>query len=169
MHGTDFHCDTDLTGFAVTEKYDGVRVFWDGSKLITRQGKVLHAPSWFTAALPLTPLDCELWAGYGARTKVNAFMASKNPDWTGMRLMVFDSPTVAGGYSTRHAALCKVLKDCAYADPVSMQTCFGKASIPAMLREVTSRGGEGLVCYRPGYPYTPGRSNNVVKVKPQFL
>ena len=45
----------------MTEKYDGVRVFWDGGSLFTRDGKRINVPSFFTESLPNTSLDCELW------------------------------------------------------------------------------------------------------------
>ena len=41
----------------MSEKFDGVRVFWTGRKLITRQGHPIHAPSWFTESLPGQALD----------------------------------------------------------------------------------------------------------------
>ena len=56
---------TDLTDWWVSEKYDGVRGFWDGRTLRTRGGERIAAPPWFTAGWPATPLDGELWAGRG--------------------------------------------------------------------------------------------------------
>jgi hypothetical protein len=55
-----------LTDYWVSEKYDGVRGFWDGRTLRTRGGERIAAPAWFTAGWPATPLDGELWAGRGA-------------------------------------------------------------------------------------------------------
>ena len=56
-----------VSGYLVSEKYDGVRAIWDGSKLLSRQGNPIHAPNWFTEPLPKgVVLDGELWAGYGA-------------------------------------------------------------------------------------------------------
>jgi DNA ligase-1 len=53
--------DTDLTGWWMSEKLDGVRAWWDGQKFLSRQGNVYYAPDWFTAGLPNVPLDGELW------------------------------------------------------------------------------------------------------------
>src|SRR5690242_11932689 len=56
----------DPTGWWMSEKYDGVRGYWDGHKLWTRQGNLIHAPDYFLAELPPdTALDGELWVGHG--------------------------------------------------------------------------------------------------------
>ena len=45
----------------MSEKFDGVRVFWDGRKLHTRQGRELHVPESWSSQLPQIALDGELW------------------------------------------------------------------------------------------------------------
>ena len=56
----------DPTGWWMSEKYDGLRGYWDGRKLWTRQGNLIHAPDYFLAELPRDiALDGELWLGYG--------------------------------------------------------------------------------------------------------
>src|SRR3984885_8336953 len=52
---------TDLSGWWMSEKLDGVRAYWDGKQFLSRQGNVYHAPDWFVAGLPPVPLDGELW------------------------------------------------------------------------------------------------------------
>ncbi len=44
--------DTDLTGWWMSEKLDGVRAWWDGQQFLSRLGNVYHAPDWFVAGLP---------------------------------------------------------------------------------------------------------------------
>ena len=51
----------DLTDWWMSEKLDGVRAYWDGKRFLSRQGNEYHAPEWFVAGLPATPLDGELW------------------------------------------------------------------------------------------------------------
>src|SRR5690606_1286923 len=55
----------DVADYWVSEKLDGVRAYWDGQQLISRQGNRFNAPPWFTANFPDTPLDGELWGGRG--------------------------------------------------------------------------------------------------------
>src|SRR5712675_1526836 len=56
-------CATDPTGWWLSEKLDGVRAYWDGRQFLSRQGNLFHAPDFFVAGLPATPLDGELWLG----------------------------------------------------------------------------------------------------------
>ena len=39
----------DPAGYLVSEKLDGVRGYWAGTKLLTRGGTIVNAPAWFTA------------------------------------------------------------------------------------------------------------------------
>ena len=41
-----------ISGWLMSEKLDGVRAIWTGSKLIIRNGNEFHAPAWFLAQLP---------------------------------------------------------------------------------------------------------------------
>ena len=52
---------SDLSGWWMSEKLDGVRAYWDGRQFLSRQGNLYHAPDWFIKGLPQVPLDGELW------------------------------------------------------------------------------------------------------------
>ena len=52
---------TDLSGWWMSEKLDGVRAYWDGKQFLSRLGNLYHAPDWFVEGLPDVPLDGELW------------------------------------------------------------------------------------------------------------
>ena len=54
----------DLTGWTVSEKLDGVWAIRCGERLISRQGKEIHAPAAFVAAMPEN-VPGEIWAGRG--------------------------------------------------------------------------------------------------------
>ena len=41
-----------LQDYWVSEKYDGVRGYWDGRQLLSRGGIPIKAPAWFTAGWP---------------------------------------------------------------------------------------------------------------------
>ena len=47
----------DVALYLVSEKLDGVRAFWDGQALRTRNGHTIQVPSWFVARFPAQPLD----------------------------------------------------------------------------------------------------------------
>jgi DNA ligase-1 len=45
----------------MTEKFDGVRLYWSGTAFYTRQGKELQVPESMRSQMPVVPLDGELW------------------------------------------------------------------------------------------------------------
>ena len=104
----------DPTGWWVSEKYDGLRAYWDGQKLWTRKGNLIHAPDYFLAELPRdTVLDGELWIGHGKFEETISIVRSEAPDdrWKQIRYMVFDAPQIKGLFEQRmeflHATLSK--------------------------------------------------------------
>ncbi len=169
MHGFDFdRNDGDLSGSYVVEKLDGWRVRWTGTRLFLRSGKAVNAPDWFTEGLPRRILDCELWAGRGARDEVSRAVASKAGNWRSLRLMIFDAPTVAGDFALRHAAMMR-LDLGEFAEVVPMEVLPSMDSLPQMLERVVSKGGEGLMIHRRGRSYRAGRVDGLLKFKPQHL
>ena len=45
----------------MSEKYYGIRAFWDCQKLYTRTGRIIKTPIFFVEDWPSIPLDGELW------------------------------------------------------------------------------------------------------------
>jgi DNA ligase-1 len=90
--------DVDLTDWWVSEKLDGVRAYWDGSQFISRLGNVYHAPDFFVAGLPKTPLDGELWLGRKAFQRCVSIVRrqDKSEHWRSIRFLVFDLPSAPG-------------------------------------------------------------------------
>src|SRR5687767_11508033 len=87
----------------MSEKLDGWRAYWDGGRLLSRQGYVITCPKWFTSTLPNhITLDGELWMGQGTtHVNVTTVLNSKNGDWSQMRYYVFDIPSSPGTYEDR--------------------------------------------------------------------
>jgi DNA ligase-1 len=81
---------TDVSAYWVSEKLDGVRAYWNGRHLQTRGGEPIHAPAWFTADWPATPMDGELWAGRGRFSHTVSTVRQHVPDdaaWRKLRFM----------------------------------------------------------------------------------
>jgi DNA ligase-1 len=57
----DWKKDNDPIGYWISEKFDGMRAYWDGHKLYSKQGVEIKAPKEFTANFPEQTLDGELW------------------------------------------------------------------------------------------------------------
>ena len=52
---------SDPTGWLMSEKYDGMRLYWNGSDFFTRQGKKVKVPYYWKRQMPRYALDGELW------------------------------------------------------------------------------------------------------------
>src|SRR5215212_1728300 len=94
----------------MSEKMDGVRAYWNGSQLLSRHGKPLDVPQWFTQQLPSdTPLDGELWMGRGRYEKlmsvINLKHSDNNNQWNEVGYYVFDLPSSKEPYEERMAKL----------------------------------------------------------------
>ncbi len=49
-------------GWWMMEKYDGVRVYWDGMKLCTsHDNRAIQVPPQYTEFFPTIPFEAELW------------------------------------------------------------------------------------------------------------
>ncbi len=160
-----------LADARVSEKYDGVRGYWDGRRLITRGGNPIAAPAWFTAGWPAHALDGELWAGRGRFADAVSTVRQQTPDdaaWRALRFMVFDVPNHGGRFQERYLALQTAVSALgqAWVQAVEQAPAPDAASLRALLDRTVAAGGEGLVLHRASALYVPGRSAELVKFKP---
>ena len=159
-----------LADYWVSEKYDGVRGFWDGQQLLTRGGQVIHAPTWFTASWPATPMDGELWAGRGQFQKAVSTVRQQTPDdaaWRSISFMVFDLPMEPGTFTQRLTTLGSVVSSLAvpWVQLVPQSKATSHAALQSQLRQITQAGGEGLMLHRGSSLYKGLRSDDLLKVK----
>jgi len=166
-----YHRGVDLSRYWVSEKFDGVRGYWNGHELLTRGGTVVRAPGWFTKHWPKTPMDGELWAGYGHFATASTIVRTAGPDdpaWHKMSYRVFDLPAHGGNFDARVPAIRETVA--AIGDPwvVAMRQFHvpDETALRAALKRVLDRGGEGLVLHRGDAPYRPGRNVGLLKLKP---
>ena len=82
----------DVRGWAMSEKLDGVRAYWDGHQLNSRAGYPFQPPAGFLADYPPWPLDGELYRGRGQFENTSAAVRAADGDWSGIHLHVFDVP-----------------------------------------------------------------------------
>ena len=159
-----------LADYWVSEKYDGVRGYWDGHTLRTRGGETVAAPAWFTANWPDTPMDGELWAGRGRFSHAQSTVRQQQPDdaaWREMRFMVFDLPAHGGTFDQRLPALNKLVEslDQPWVQAVPQQRVASDAALQKLLLRTVRAGGEGLMLHRGASMYRAGRSDDLIKVK----
>jgi DNA ligase-1 len=161
--------DIELAGWWMSEKLDGVRAFWDGTQFISRLGNMFHAPDWFIADLPKSPLDGELWGGRKMfqRTVGIVKRQDKPPEWKTLRYLVFDAPKHGGTFEERLAHMREVVGQdkLQYASAHPHEVCRDVAHLRTELARVEALGGEGLMLRKPGSKYEAGRSHTLLKVK----
>ncbi len=160
----------DLAAYWVSEKLDGVRAYWNGEQLISRQGNPFQAPAWFTRGFPQTPLDGELWMGRGSFETLSGTVRQLQPDpvlWQKVRFMVFDLPASEQIFDQRLEQLKTLLNssDSPYIQAVSQFKVTDQAQLTRQLRQVVKQGGEGLMLHRGDSLYRRGRSDTLLKLK----
>lgn len=160
---------TDLSGWWMSEKLDGVRAYWDGRQFLSRQGNLFHAPDWFMEGLPECPLDGELWIDRKKfqRTVSIVRRQDKGDLWGEVRFLVFDAPLQHGRFEERTAFVRETLasRQPRFAAPHDHQLCRDLECLRAELERVEALGGEGLMLREPGSEYQAGRSFSLLKVK----
>ena len=159
-----------LADYWVSEKYDGVRGYWDGEALWTRGGERVAAPAWFTAALPKVPMDGELWAGRGQFAKAVSTVRQQTPDdaaWRAMRFMVFDLPAQGGPFTERIQVLNGLVSqiDQPWVQAVTQSKLASHQALQAMLAKTVKNGGEGLMLHRGASLYKGQRTDDLLKFK----
>jgi DNA ligase-1 len=165
----------DVPRYLVSEKLDGVRAYWSGQQLLLRSGSAIRAPADFIARLPARALDGELWLGRSRFDDVSALVrrerSADDPLWRELRYVVFELPDAPGDFAQRYQALLELLSSARAGEGVqaAQQRRLGdQQQLDRWLAEVISAGGEGLMLHQADAPYVTGRSDLLLKLKPQL-
>jgi DNA ligase 1 len=155
---------TDVTQYLISEKYDGVRAFWDGKKLVSRQGYEIHAPSWFTKDLPKIKLDGELWLGRGKFDALSGAVRKDKPidaEWKHIQYQIFELPNAKGTFEARAKKIIEIVKkaNLSQLKAVAQLRLRYEMALNARLKQVVKVGGEGLMLHRADALYIKGRSD----------
>ncbi len=169
MLATPWDYDTDPAGWWMSEKYDGVRGYWDGKRMLSRGGDAIALPETLRRALPPFPLDGELWAGRGRFALTLSIVRDRQPGrgWADISYLVFDAPAAAGPFETRMDTVEAWLDD----NPteriraVKQIRCRHGEHLQHFLDQVEAAGGEGVMLRAAASPYQSGRSVHLRKVK----
>ena len=164
------HGQADVALYLVSEKLDGVRAFWDGQVLRTRNGNTINAPAWFTKDFPQQELDGELWIGRGQFDLLSGTVRRQTPDdaeWRQVRYLVFELPQAPGTFRQRAEALRQIVTeaDVSWLQALEQFELGSRQALNQKLKEMTTAGGEGLMLHRADAPYMTGRSDVLLKMK----
>jgi DNA ligase 1 len=167
----DYKPGIDISLYLISEKLDGVRALWDGKVLKFRSGQTISAPAWFTAKLPVTPLDGELWLARGKFDQLSGFVRKEQPveaEWQQIKYMVFELPSGDGTFEKRSEKLQALVKQSNWPQLqwIEQFKLPDDKALQAKLNQITAQGGEGLMLHKADAPVTTGRSPVLLKLKP---
>ena len=167
----------DPTGWLISEKLDGVRCYWDGTAMYTRNGNPFYPPDWFMEGLPKDlNLDGELWTGRADFQKIVSIVRrqDQNEEWKNIKYMIFDAPQAKGTFKQRIERIKNVLGKLHKDDKAGLSKhvmllehypCESKEHLMEELDKVTAKGGEGVMLKDPNSLYEGRRSDKLLKVK----
>ncbi len=159
----------DVNGWLMSEKLDGVRGYWDGKQLLSKNGNTFYPPAAFIQGLPPFPLEGELWAGRQSFEQTVAIVKRQQPHdgWLQLKLAVFDVPKAPGSFTERMAKAEQwfAAHPSAYAFIIPQTRVLNSADLQQQLAQIEKLGGEGLIVRNPEAHYAAGRSVEVLKVK----
>jgi DNA ligase-1 len=160
--------DQNISGWVMSEKLDGIRAYWDGKHLISRGGKIIHAPKWFTKGYPPFAIDGELWSKRGDFENISSIVRDKVPSdkWREITHNIFEVPNAAGGLFQRLAKV-KPYEN-RYIRIIPQQKVKNRQELKIFLNSVEKKGGEGVVVRDPNTAYISKRTSKALKLKSFF-
>jgi DNA ligase 1 len=166
MHGSDW-TGQDVSGWWLSEKLDGFRCYWDGSRFLSRDGLEFEVPAWFRAGMPRQALDGELWAG-AATTHNDVQRAVTSGRWESLVFRPFDVP-LRGLKIEQAISVLAALALPAHVEPVKYQRLASTPEAISLMRQVVAAGGEGVMLRKAASGYAPCRSEKLLKLKPALV
>jgi DNA ligase-1 len=161
--------ESAISGWLMSEKLDGVRGYWDGQQLWSKNGTLFHPPQAFVADLPPFALEGELWGGRGTFAATAAVVQRlDNPaGWLRLRFGVFDVPQAPGPFRQRLALASTWFADhpSVHAFVLPQQSVQDRGAMQRELARIERLGGEGLIVRDPEAGYLAGRRPEILKVK----
>lgn len=167
---TVYHQDIDVSEYWISEKLDGIRAYWDGKQLISRQGNVFNSPSWFTKDFPTTAMDGELWTSRGQFETISSIVRKHYPinkEWKTVSFMIFDLPSSSDNFSQRVQQMQNITAQTSSSTlkMIEQKKIQNNQQLQDFLEQVISEGGEGLMLHKGDALYQAKRSKDLMKLK----
>jgi len=157
--------DQNITNWVMSEKLDGIRAYWDGKHLISRGGKIIHAPKWFLKDYPPFAIDGELWSKRGDFDTISSIVRDKLPSegWKQITHNIFEVPNAKGNLYERLAKVKPYENE--HIKIIKQTKVHSKKELEFFLKKVEKQGGEGVVVRDPSAGYIAKRTEKALKVK----
>lgn len=160
-----------VADYWVSEKYDGVRGYWDGKQLRSRSGRVISTPTWFTQGWPVEVMDGELWLGRERFDETSGLLRRKDglsdPAWQAMQYRVFDMPQQAVVFDQRLRHLQHTITQLnqPWVIAVPQRRVQSHEDLHTLLLKWVGEGAEGVMLHHVDGHYRAGRSPYLLKYK----
>lgn len=171
MLATQYREGVDVAAYWVSEKYDGVRGYWDGKQLRSRSGRVIPTPDWFTQGWPAEVMDGELWLGRERFDETSALLrrqdALSDSAWQSMQYRVFDMPNAHDVFHARlqHLQYTVAQLNQPWVVAVPQRRFVDHDALHAWLQALEFEGAEGVMLHRANARHRVGRSPDLLKYK----
>jgi DNA ligase-1 len=170
QHAENYKETTNISQYWLSEKLDGIRGYWDGKQLLTRQGNLIYSPEWFTQNWPDNVVDGELWIKRDHFQQTLSCVRKKHIDeycWKFVRFMMFDLPEHPGTFTERITAMQKLTKavNSPFLSMVKQFKLETTAQLNQTLNKIVKNNGEGLMLHHGSAYYHVGRTANIMKLK----
>jgi DNA ligase 1 len=161
--------DIHVSNWLLSEKLDGVRGYWDGHRLLSKNGAPFDPPRAFIRNFPDFELEGEIWGGRNSFEKTIGVIKTQGPHegWLDLKFAIFDVPTAPGGFEARLSKAADWFAEhpSEFAFVIQHRPVESQTHLSEELKRIEALGGEGIILRRKGSLYSPGRSGDILKVK----
>ncbi len=170
QHATVYKSVDNIKEYWLSEKLDGIRGYWNGKQLLTRQGNLIHSPKWFTQNWPTNTMDGELWIARDKFQQTLSCVRKIDIDencWRKVHFMIFDLPNNTNTFTERIEAMEQLTKQTksSYLVMIKQFKLENTAQLESRLNDIIANKGEGLMLHRGKAYYHVGRTASIMKLK----
>ena len=160
VHPFSFLSPTQVIGWSMSEKLDGLRAVWTGTKMFSRAKNLFQVPAAFLAEFPTDlVLDGELFCGkqnFDVATSLVRKGDTTYQQWVDGNVVynVFDAPLLGGTFAERMVLLQGRLANKKHLKLCEQTTLKSIAHMQEYMKVITDDEGEGIMLRNPECPCT---------------
>jgi len=162
----------NINNWLMSEKLDGIRAYWDGKNLYTKNGNKIFTPKNFINNFPSFELDGELWSKRDDFENIQNIVLDKSPSskWKEISYNIFEAPNSKGNFYTRLEKVSNWFKHNPNKNVkiIKQYLCKNKEELNEFLEKIVLHKGEGVIIKNPNLEYINRRNKNILKVKKFF-